>query len=331
VVEDRTATLAQIATKFDPLALNSIVPHSGMTYGTSSLLVGRIDRNTGACSANLAAREVDTLRGTGSIFKLWVMGGVARRVAQGAVATDTPVTLVAAKKAPSAELNAEPVGTVFPLQDLASMMMGVSDNTATNLMFQVAGRDTVNQIVSDFGVANPTVLTPFLDISEQFHLLISFDLATAQNYVSGTEAFQQQFLTDQIVPLGPVTSFPYANTSLYATGTWNATPMDICKAYAALRRGATSTEAGAVTSRALSSSTVYASVRGAWDRVWFKAGSLGAADGFHVLTYSWMLEDAQHDPYVVVGMINSEIGGIENAKMQSALGRVLQLLRALPP
>jgi hypothetical protein len=30
-------------------------------------------------------------------------------------------------------------------------------------------------------------------------------------------------------------------------------------------------------------------------------------------------------------MINSEIGGIDNVNMQSALGRVLQLVRALPP
>jgi hypothetical protein len=77
-------------------------------------------------------------------------------------------------------------------------------------------------------------------------------------------------------------------------------------------------------------------LRNNWDRVWQKGGSFSAGsppggDGFHVITYAWMLEDADQDPWVVVGMLNSDVGGIDQLKMTSVLSRVLQLVRAVPP
>lgn len=82
--------------------------------------------------------------------------------------------------------------------------------------------------------------------------------------------------------------------------------------------------------RAMSAGAAQPNVRSAWDRVWYKGGSLSSGAGFHVLVHAWFLEDAGRDPYVVIAMSNSVSGGIDEFFVQSVTGRILQLVAALP-
>ncbi len=312
--EDQNLTLAQAADKFVTLSTEP------------ALLVGRINRNTGQCSA-LAERNGNTTRATASIFKTWVLGGVGRAIARNTLASADMLPMVATELAPGGVINIEPVGTPFSVRELAILMMGISDNTATDLLHEEIGRDLIEQVVVDFGVAQPGTLIPFLGISEQFHVFRSFDLPTAQSYVNGTEAFQEQFLQERIVPLGPITTYPYFHTQLLTTGTWHASPFDICRAFGALRRLPQGSEAIEVVDAALGASAAQPGVRNAWDRVWYKGGSLSVtANDFNVLTHAWMLENAGEDPYVVIALSNAPAGGINQFFVQSITGRLLALM-----
>lgn len=313
---DTTLTLPQAADKFMTLSPEG------------ALLVGRIGAN-GACSA-IEQRGALVPRATGSVFKTWVLGGVARAIVDGALASTETLPLVASELAQGGTINSEPLGTLFPVSDLATLMMGISDNTATDLLHERVGRARLNQVVGDFGMANPDLLRPFLNISEQFHLFYSFPLATSQGYVSGSEAFQNQFLQDSIVPLGPLVSGPFFHPSLLTDGSWQASPFDVCAAFAALRRQPGGSEAFKLVDRALGAGAAQPNVRGAWDRVWYKGGSLASGAGLHVLVHAWMLEDAGRDPFVVVAMANKDDGGIDQFNVQSVTGRILQLVAALP-
>jgi len=314
---DQSLTLAQALTRFHTLSANP------------ALLVGRISRTTGACSA-IAGDAQDQLRATASIFKTWVLGGLADAVAANAVRIDQTVPLQAGYIAPGGEINSEPLGTLFPVSDLAALMMGISDNTATDHIHHLTGRTTINAFVDRSGVADPNVLKPVLDISEQFHLFDSFPLATALQYVNGTEAFQQQFLDQQIVPLGPDTqNGGYNNVPLYTSGSWRASPLDICAAFSRLRREAQGSDQMWLVDHALGAQAAQPSVRDLWNRVWYKGGSLSSSDGYHVLTHAWMLENTGEDPYVVIAMSNSDNGGIDQYQVQSVTGRILQLLAAM--
>ncbi|MEO5625893.1 MAG: hypothetical protein ABIQ70_07795, partial [Dokdonella sp.] len=71
-------------------------------------------------------------------------------------------------------------------------------------------------------------------------------------------------------------------------------------------------------------------VRNAWDRVWYKGGSLSGGDGYHVLTHAWMVQKNGQDAYVVIAMSNSDSGGIDQYKVQSITGRILQLVSQMP-
>ena len=189
----------------------------------------------------------------------------------------------------------------------------------------------INAFVDHSGVADPNVLKPVLDISEQFHLFDSFPLATALQYVNGTETFQQQFLDQQIVPLGPDTqNGGYNNVSLYTSGSWRASPLDICAAFSRLRREAQGSDQMWLVDHALGAQVAQPNVRDLWNRVWYKGGSLSSgSDGYHVLTHAWMLENTNEDPYVVIAMSNDDNGGIDQYKVQSIAGRILQLVAAM--
>lgn len=316
--EDQGLTLAQAVARFHTLSANP------------ALLVGRISRTTGACSV-IAGDAQDQLRATGSLFKTWVLGGLADAVAAGAVRVTDTVALQAGYIAPGGTINREPLGTPFAVADLAALMMGISDNTATDHVHHLAGRATIDAFVDRSGVAAPDVLKPVLDVSEQLHLFHSFPLATALQYVDGTEAFQQQFLEQQIVPLGPDTQGgPYDNVSLYTTGSWRASPLDVCAAFSRLRRGAQGSDQMWLVDHALGAQAAQPDVRGRWNRVWYKGGSLAsAANGYHVLTHAWVLENTGEDPYVIVALSNDDGGGIDPYKVQSITGRLLQLVAAM--
>jgi len=302
-------------------------PGSGAPYGFVNLGA----RYTGAqgivqfgVSNYGGSVHASQLRATASIFKIWVLGGVARAVAEGTLATEDLIAMVASELAPGGTINVEPPGTLFSVADLATLMMGISDNTATDLLHEQVGRTLIGELINDYDVAQPEILTPLLGISEQFHLLSSFPLDVSQAYVNGTEAYQQQFLEEEIEPLGSLVGdpMPYFHESLLTSGTWRASPMDVCHAFAHLRRLPQGSDAIELVDRALGAQATQPEVR--------KGGSLNTNTELRVLTHAWMLQNSAEDPYVVVAMSNSDAGDIDDFKVQSVTGRMLQLLAEMP-
>ena len=298
-------------------------------YPENGLFIGYVD-NAGQCQP-LVTRDPDTPRALGSIFKTWVLGGVAGEIVDGVVSRTDPVSLVAAERAAGGTINTVPLGTVFTVQEMATLMLGISDNTATDHLHELAGRDVIEDVVVDYGIADPDLLTPFLNISEQFHVFTRFDLATAQSYVNGTEMFQEQFLVTDIIPEGPSfpISFPFFHESLLTDGTWRASPRDICRTLAGLHATAGTNGAFDLVDEAMSAGAAQPNIRNAWDRTWFKGGSLtSGATGDHVLTHAWLLENAgDFPPIVVVALANNPNGGIDGFDVQSITSRLVELSR----
>lgn len=310
---DQTLSMAQAATKF---ATFSSAP---------SLLVGRI--NSANQCTTIQDRNANTPRATASVFKTWVLGGVGQSIVEGTLSATEILPLVASELAPGGTINSEPLNTPFPVSDLATLMMGISDNTATDLLHQRVGRTRLDQVVTEYGVANPNLLQPLLGISEQFHLFRSFPLAQALTYVNGTQPFKVQFLLDNIEPLGPNSGGAFFHESLLTSGTWRASPFDVCRAFAKLRQLPQGSEAFKTIDAALGAGVAQPEVRDRWDRVWYKGGDLtSGVNGKHVLTHAWMLENTGEDPYVLIAMSNSNTGGIDEYNVQSVTGRILELL-----
>lgn len=317
---DQTLTMDQAADKV-------------LTLSTDGAMVVARAHPAGTCTT-LTGRNQTTPRATGSVFKNWVVGGVAQGIMAGTLSPAENLTMTSGLLAPGGVINAEPVNTVFPVTELTTLMQGISDNTATDLLLNRIGRAPVEALVLDWGMPAPpasNALLPFMGVSQNFHLFRSFPLATAQNWLTLTEAQQETFFANSILPLGN-TFGTFFHADLLTQVTWRASPIDICRAYAGLRfRTYAGSDAFRVVDRAMSAQAAQPNVRAEWDRVWYKGGSLAStALGTHVLVHTWLLEDAARDPYVVVLMANSNGGGINAQNVQSVAGRILQLTAALP-
>ncbi|MEM7054013.1 MAG: serine hydrolase [Pseudomonadota bacterium] len=319
--DDQLLDLQQAVNKFEALDPQN------------SIFVGYIDRQ-GQCRP-IQQRQAMTTRGLGSVFKMWVLGGVATELSQNQINADDTVTLVAEELGAGGTININPLGTVFSVQDMATLMMGISDNTATDHLHELVGRDLIGQIVEEYGVADPDLLRPFLNISEQFHVFSRFDLPTAQSYVNGSESFQQQFLVNQIEPLGSSVPefYPFLHEDIITNGTWAASPVDICQTLAGLYDTSEQNDAFETVDIAMGSTAAFPNIRDEWDRVWYKGGSLSSSvDDLNILANAWLLENSgDFPPYIVVGLANDTAGNIDQFAVNSVLARIVELVRDFEP
>ncbi len=316
---DQGLTLAQAADKM-------------LTLSTEGAMVVARAHPGGTCSS-VIGRNADEQRAIGSVFKTWLVGGVAMGIRDGTLSPAESLAMTSSIIAPSGIINSEPVGTTFPIADLATLMQGNSDNTATDMLLARVGRAPIETLVVEWGMPAPPAanpLLPFMGISQTFHLFRTFPLATAQNWLALTEAEQVDFLETQIIPRAN-NHGNLLHASLLTRVSWRASPLEICRAMGGLRF---STPGGSdslrLVDRAMGAQAALPNVRAEWDRVWYKGGSLASGAGTHVLVHTWLLEDAGRDPYVVVLVANSDGGGINAVNIQSVAGRILQLTAALP-
>lgn len=132
----------------------------------TSMLVARIEDD--GC-VPVVADDADAPRATASTAKLYVLHAVTTAVEAGEIAWDDEVTLTDADRSlPSGVLQDEPAGTTRTVAQLTGGMIEISDNTATDHLVTLVGRDAVEAAVADAGHANPELLSPYLRTREAF-------------------------------------------------------------------------------------------------------------------------------------------------------------------
>src|SRR5690606_31011699 len=100
----------------------------------------------------------------GSQFKLWVLGALARQIADGTVAWDQTLTVEADDQSmgnAEGSLQVVAPGTEVTVEEAATLMISISDNTATDLLVDLVGRDAVEEQMREW-VADPAPNEPFL-------------------------------------------------------------------------------------------------------------------------------------------------------------------------
>ncbi len=116
--------------------------------GTVSLYAKNLD--TGATAA---IRESDPVR-TASTIKLPILISVFDAVAHGRAKWADPLTVTAAEKVSGSGIIASEIsdGVQLPLRDVANLMIVLSDNTATNMILERFGADSVNAYLDKLGL-----------------------------------------------------------------------------------------------------------------------------------------------------------------------------------
>jgi beta-lactamase class A len=116
--------------------------------GTVSLYAKNLD--TGA---TFGIREADPVR-TASTIKLAILCSVFDQVARGQAKFTDPLTVTAPEQvAGSGVIGSEfSPGVQIPLSDVAHLMIVLSDNTATNMILERFGADSVNAYLDRIGI-----------------------------------------------------------------------------------------------------------------------------------------------------------------------------------
>ncbi len=105
----------------------------------------------------------------GSAFKLWVLDALAADVAAGRRKWSDVVPL-GRPSLPSGDMRKWPAGSPVTLQTLAVAMISESDNTATDTLIGVVGRDRIGRHLIATGHSAPARTIPFLTTLEAFSL-----------------------------------------------------------------------------------------------------------------------------------------------------------------
>ncbi|MFK8051391.1 MAG: serine hydrolase [Woeseiaceae bacterium] len=292
------------------------------------VLVARIDENN-QCQP-IFERNADDVLATASIFKVWTMGAIAQAIEDGVIGADQMVEIIDDNLVLGGTINND-VGTMVSVTDLAALMLGISDNTATEHLFRLAGRDRNEAALDQFNHMNQAAMEPFLSMNEGFHLYFTVPEVDAVTYVNASEQAQRDFVDNTLTPLGPVTQFNRANLSVLVSGLWQASPKDVCGVIAGLRQFSDVSEGFEITDQAYGAESFLVNLRNQWERVWFKGGSLDDGFGLRVLTYGWLVETDSRGAFVIVAMGNNDSGGnarIDQSAFSSVASRIMDIVNA---
>jgi len=166
-----------------------------------SKLPGKVSVLVVSQSGILAQLNPELPLAVGSAFKLAVLAALKDQVAAGALAWDDVATLEAGHiSLPSGILQAWPVGSPLTIHTLASLMISVSDNTATDALIALLGRELIEKYTA--------LNHPLLTTREAFALKNAANGDYLRTYRQGNADQRREMLKQlQSCPLPDVGSF----------------------------------------------------------------------------------------------------------------------------
>jgi len=139
--------------------------------GTVSVLLCKLSESGDEV---IFSHNPDTHLAIGSAFKLYVLSELFKQIEEGEIESDDVVLLKEGDLSmPSGILQEWPPGTPITVATLANLMISISDNTATDVLIHLIGRESIEKDLASFGHENPELNTPFLTTQEFFYLKMS--------------------------------------------------------------------------------------------------------------------------------------------------------------
>lgn len=261
-----------------------------------------------------------TPRPTASQFKLFVLGALADQIAAGRVSWDQQVTVSDALKSVGngeGSLQVAKGGTRVSVEEAATKMISISDNTATDLLVRLIGREDIE---AKFGqwTEHASANQPFLLTREMF--LLHYVPGLAEQYLATPQGQRAAFLAASVDPLpmwaigGGLTTEPSHIDDIE----WFASPADVCRAFAGLH-AQSERKALAPLPSVLSQEVGGIGLdRSRWPTIWFKGGSEPG-----VLTLGWLATDGDGRTFVVEAMVSNPDAALSEASIDQlvAIGR----------
>lgn len=265
----------------------------------------------------------------GSTFKLYVLGALGQEVLAGGRRWQDVVLLQEQwRSLPTGILQSWPTGSPITLHSLAALMISMSDNTATDHLLFVLGRERVEGLLEGMGNRHAASNRPFLSTAELFRLKGCEGGRLMEPYLALAEAERRAFLERELPPL----ALDSVNGGALGVPTriqeieWFASCADLCRALDWLARAASDERARPAREILAVNPGLPAA------RSFAYAGYKGGSEG-GVLNQSWLLERADGARFALVASWNDPAKALDEARFFGLMGRVLGLVAELelPP
>jgi Beta-lactamase enzyme family len=276
--------------------------------GRTGFLVQKLD---GGEASQLNAQQQFA---TGSTFKLYILAELASQIEAGQ-RTWSDVVPLDQRAYSSAATQGWPRGTPVTLQTLATWMISVSDNAATDELIRVLGRSTIEEKLASIGHNAPDKALPMLTTVEAFAL--KSDAALRARFEKANEAEQRDILDNETAAL----SYEKIDLSQLGSGPvaidtieWSASPADVGMLLAHLRRidSATALDIMAVNKGIAPASAAK------WKYLGYKGGSEPG-----VIAMNFLAESKAGDWYAISGAWNNPAKEVDNAAFAGLMTRLL--------
>ncbi|MEA3052906.1 MAG: hypothetical protein QOG72_1809 [Sphingomonadales bacterium] len=206
--------------------------------GEVSLAAARLEESG---PASFLTQQAERPLAIGSAFKLFVLAELVREVKAGERRWSDVVPL-GPPSLPSGLLQDWPKGSPITLHSLAALMISRSDNSATDTLLDVLGREKVERLLPALGIRAAERNRPFLSTREAFALKLG-DPALLEAWKkadeSGRRALLPRLAAVAAQPLDPM-RFRGRPTEI-GTIEWFASPADLVRTLDWLRRNGDST------------------------------------------------------------------------------------------
>lgn len=229
-----------------------------------------------------------------SAFKLYVLGALADAVAAGDIAWDDEVVISEdLKSIPSGILQDEDAGAIFTVREVAELMISISDNTATDHLIDLLGRESVEAAFSEAGMADPSLNIPLMNTLDLAALKVGPASGLSVQWLEADERGRRALL-DQVSDLTPadIPIAEFQDPILPDQIEWFASPEDLCRAMMWLG------DKGEPTTQILSINPGVPAEDGLFDSIWFKGGSEPG-----LVTMAWLVKTPDGRQFFLAGSV----------------------------
>lgn len=245
------------------------------------------------------ALHPDQVLAIGSTFKLYLLGTIS---GQGRAWHDVVELKDDHKSLPSGVLQSWPDGSPVTVHTLASQMISISDNTATDHLLHYLGRTAVESQLAAMGNTDPERSWPMLTTLEMFK--IKSDAKLLGEYIKSDVAGRRSALRGQVKEMSRIDLAPFSDGTPVAIKDveWFASAADLCRAMDWFRR---KSDERALEILAINSGA--AMMKDEFAYIGFKGGSEPG-----VLNFTWLLRTKKGEYYALsMGWNNAAEEGVE--------------------
>ncbi|WOE73862.1 serine hydrolase [Alterisphingorhabdus coralli] len=297
-------------------SINEVIAAIDALPGKQGLIIQRLDQRN---AAPLAAIDPDGLYSIASTAKLYILAELDRAIRAGERRWSDVVTL-GPKSHPSGVMQDWPENSPVTLHTLATQMIAISDNTATDTLVRVIGQERLAAMVQRTGHRNPYVLRPFLMTREVSALKTPANAALLAKYLAGDPARRERLLKlnkDALalerIDFAALTARPYSIDSIG----WFASAADIARLLDYLRR-----EASDETKTILALNPGIGKENAAnWRYLGYKGGSQTG-----IMSMNFLLTSRSGEHYAVAAHWNDKNTPVNEGEFIALMTRLINLL-----